>query len=531
MITSLAWIPRGAARSQPLRFELSPEEYKDLKKIVKNEEIAPPVGEGLPALNSELEDSSGNEDEDDGMEKGDLDDSKFEDVDSDEEDENGYDVFQSNDVVDDDEAFDVMEYGDAAFAVDVDDEDDEDLDDDAIKTTDSMLAVAISDEDYSHLEVHLYTDDGTLFVHHDIILPDMPLSLAWMDCPPFRGPDGAQTEVGNYIAVGTMSPAIEIWNLDVMDPLEPTATLGGILKTKKKKNKTKGKGKKGKSSTSDVRVDENEWTLKTDSHADAVMALSWNSQYRQALASGSADNTVKVWDVTTQACLHTFTHHTDKVQAVAWHPNQAWNLATGSYDKSITCTDCRNGQTAGRGVVTSDVEKICWDPTNQNHLYVSLENGDVCCFDVRNMTSGMIPQLSFQAHDEACTSLHFSPLVSGMMVTGSSDEMVKVWDMHAQPRPKCIAYKTMGVGGLFAANYFTNEPYLLAAGGRAGIVGIWESDSTEVIAKHFEGRVVSTPAVSSIEDGDINNDGMEVTIDTTTRNGSINSKKKKKSKK
>lgn len=28
---------------------------------------------------------------------------------------------------------------------------------------------------------------------------------------------------------------------------------------------------------------------------------------------GSADKTVKIWDVTTQTCSHTFTHHTDKV--------------------------------------------------------------------------------------------------------------------------------------------------------------------------------------------------------------------------
>ena len=39
-----------------------------------------------------------------------------------------------------------------------------------------------------------------------------------------------------------------------------------------------------------------------------------NKKYRQALASGSADMTVKIWDVTTQACQHTFTHHTDKVR-------------------------------------------------------------------------------------------------------------------------------------------------------------------------------------------------------------------------
>ena len=144
-------------------------------------------------------------------------------------------------------------------------------------------------------------------------------------------------EVGNYIAVGTFNPAIEIWNLDVLDPLEPSATLGGAKdgeiddlgeKTKKKKNK-KGKRTSPK--------------MKPGSHTDAVMSLSWNKHYRQALASGSADNTVKIWDVTSQSCSHTFTHHTDKVQTVLWHPVEGWLLSTGSFDNNISLLDCRTG--------------------------------------------------------------------------------------------------------------------------------------------------------------------------------------------
>ena len=59
-----------------------------------------------------------------------------------------------------------------------------------------------SQDEFSHLEVQLFADDGNLFVHHDITLPDFPLCLAWLDCPPYQSQDGAQMEVGNYIAVG-----------------------------------------------------------------------------------------------------------------------------------------------------------------------------------------------------------------------------------------------------------------------------------------------------------------------------------------
>ena len=75
--------------------------------------------------------------------------------------------------------------------------------------------------------------------------------------------------------------------------------------------------------------------LKPDSHADAVLALSWNRDYRNVLASGSADTTVKVWDLATEQCSATLDHHQDKVQAVAWNPAQASVLLSGGFDKVV----------------------------------------------------------------------------------------------------------------------------------------------------------------------------------------------------
>jgi periodic tryptophan protein 1 len=198
-----------------------------------------------------------------------------------------------------------MEQGNVAYANE-DEWDAEDQEDNEIKPNDALLVVAMTEDEFSHLEVQLFSEEGNLFVHHDITLPDFPLSLAWMDCPPFLAADGSQSTVGNYIAVGTFSPAIEIWNLDVLDPLEPSAVLGGEnTELTKSSSKSSKKGKKAGKKTS---------AFLSGSHEAAVMGLSWNSTYRNYLASGSADMTVKIWDVTTQACIHTFTHHTDKVR-------------------------------------------------------------------------------------------------------------------------------------------------------------------------------------------------------------------------
>lgn len=42
-------------------------------------------------------------------------------------------------------------------------------------------------------------DDGNLYVHHDVMLPAFPLSVAWLDCDPKQRRDRA-----NLAAVGEL---------------------------------------------------------------------------------------------------------------------------------------------------------------------------------------------------------------------------------------------------------------------------------------------------------------------------------------
>lgn len=201
--------------------------------------------------------------------------------------------------------------------------------------------------------------EANIYVHHDILLPALPLSLAWMNIRPAAADSQAKA---NMVAVGTMDPGIEMWDLDIADQVEPAAVLGGygpltaaaddILQaaqdasssgSKAAKKKAKSKAKKAAAKALAERP------LKAGSHSDAVLGLSWNAEYRNVLASGSADSTVKVWDVAACSCAHTLSHHRDKVQAVAWNPAESPVLLSGSFDK----TACLVGGAWGRAMQCS----------------------------------------------------------------------------------------------------------------------------------------------------------------------------------
>uniref|UniRef100_A0A2N9EWD9 Uncharacterized protein n=1 Tax=Fagus sylvatica TaxID=28930 RepID=A0A2N9EWD9_FAGSY len=196
------------------------------------------------------------------------------------------------------------------------DEDSEDAEDMTINPTDVVLVCARSGEDVSQLEVWIYeeADDGdpNVYVHHDIIISANPLCTAWLDC----------SLKGNFIAVGSMEPSIEIWDLDILDEVQPCVVLGGIAERKEKKKRVVIKSKK-------------------DSHKGPVLGLAWNKEYRNILASASGDKRVKIWDVATGKCNITMEHHTDKgaVFSVSFSEDSPFLLAIGGSKGSLEVWD------------------------------------------------------------------------------------------------------------------------------------------------------------------------------------------------
>lgn len=373
------------------------------------------------------------------------------------------------------------------------DDDNSDLDDTNLRPGDAMVIIAKTEEDFASLECLVYEQKtGNLFVHHDIPLPSYPLCLT-------HGDINSDGEAGNYIAVGTFSPGIEIWNLDVLSALEPVCILGGedtsaadeLMRINMKRSASGQKLKKKKAGSG------GSGGLRPNSHKDAVMALSWNKVHRQVLASGSADKTVKVWDITqagtANVCAATFTHHTDKVQSVMWHPSEGTILATGGFDRKLSLVDARSndGKNFRHANLPADCEAIAWDPHQQQYLSAASEDGTVTCWDVRKFDKKL---WSFVAHEfGGCSDISYNSHVPGMLATCAIDKTVKLWDASVAGSGDAIPHpcgsREMGVGKLYSASFYPSSPWLLACGGAGNQLSLWDLSSEGSIQRRFADRV------------------------------------------
>jgi periodic tryptophan protein 1 len=318
-----------------------------------------------------------------------------------------------------------------------------------------------------------------------------------MDCPT----DGREGRA-NRVAVGTMYPGIEIWDLDVIDAVEPVATLGGYEdedirgggdgsegdgsededenavnagKNKSKKKRTSSKKKKKASAKKKP-------ALKSDSHTDAVLGMSWNAQYRNVLASASADHTVRVWDISTQKSQHVLTHHTGKVQVAEWNPAEPTVLLSGGFDKRACVVDVRAPAKAAMAWdVGADVECAVWNLGEPTSFLVSNENGAVLCLDTRKGGSSA-PTFTLAAHEKATTSLSLCPGAPELLLTCSTDKTLKRWDVKAG-KPSLVATNNPQIGAVFSAGFAPSVPYLVGCAGSKGEVAVWDILTDEAVAR------------------------------------------------
>jgi len=331
-----------------------------------------------------------------------------------------------------------------------------------IGAEDKVFVAVSCEEDACNLELYIFDEDqASMYVHHDVMLGAYPLCVEWLN-------NAAGIGEGSFAAIGLIDHTIQIWDLDVLEVMEPVQMLGP-------KKKAKAKKKRGAPSSGGAKA-----------HEGPVLCLHGSMFNRSVLASGSADETVKVWDVSSNSCVHTYNHHSSKVQCVRWHPSEQAVLLSAAFDRRLALLDVRQPGQAAMAPLPAEAECSIWSRHRPFECLSSVDNGGLACYDVRKVankaTEKEMVVWSMQAHDVACTSVQDCP-VADCLVTCGLDGIAKVWSSPGTT-PKLIMEKNLNAGPLFACQSYVEAPGLFCFGGKCPVM--WDLTSEQLLVDVFK---------------------------------------------
>jgi len=317
-------------------------------------------------------------------------------------------------------------------------EDDEDSDFDyKIEDGDiEILSLSIED-DVSTLQIWIYEEkEKNLYLHHDILLNSYGLCIEWIGIDVTK-----KSEKGNFCALGSLEPVIEIWDLDVINPIEPILRLGNLNK-------------------------------KGDTHEAGILGLNWNKKYQNLIASCSEDKTIKLWDIEKSNLISSFDHHNKIVSSVQWHPVEYNILLTGSYDKKASIFDPRSKNKVKFFDCKNEIESVQWDLHKNQIFSCCLDNGYICSFDFRYEKNQLF---NFKAHEKSCNEIQYHPSFKDLLVSSSEDGYIKLWNIKDN-NPKLLKTQKSNYGAVFTIDFSKScdgKSFLLGASGNCGKISIY----------------------------------------------------------
>lgn len=160
-----------------------------------------------------------------------------------------------------------------------------------------------------------------------------------------------------------------------------------------------------------------------EGHKDWVASVAFDSR-GERLATGGADNTLKLWEVRSGKLLSTLEGHTDVIWSLDFDP-QGESLASGGNDVAVRLWESHSGKLAAtlerpghRGVLS-----VAFDPQSGLLACGTRDNG----VELWEAHSGKLVR-TLQGHKGSVNSVAFSSQ-DGVLASGGADHVVKLWQV------------------------------------------------------------------------------------------------------
>ncbi len=230
-------------------------------------------------------------------------------------------------------------------------------------------------------------------------------------------------------------------------------------------------------------------------HTDSVYCLTQLSD--GTLASGSGDYTIKLWDPKTGNCLRTLEEHTKWVYCLTQLSDGT--LASGSLDKTIKLWDPKKGNCL-RTLEGHSNLVFCLTQLSDGTLASGSGDNTIKLWDPK--TGNCLQTL--QGHTNSVTCL--TQLSDGTLASGSNDKTIKLWDpkkgnclqtLQGHTNPVCCL--TQLSDGTLASGFLDNT------------IKLWDPKKGKCL-RTLQGHTNSVYCLTQLSDGTLASGSSDATI-------------------
>ena len=206
-------------------------------------------------------------------------------------------------------------------------------------------------------------------------------------------------------------------------------------------------------------------------HAAPVTSLGVHPLRTNVLVSGSADQTVRVWDLSSASLVDSIAPGRGEVQNLRWSPLHDSGFVCQSGQSTLQVFDLKASTeaVASIGLESAPVDSLEFDSLHGHQLLVGSEDGAIAAYDTRALSPKALWRV--QAHSKSVPGLASA---GQYLVSNSLDGRMRVWDLKAPGPIKLVKEKQTPLKKLLESSIHPENPCLFACGAEGAEVVVWD---------------------------------------------------------